>query len=143
MLPGDPAVAMLGEKAANPETYQALRRDMGLDDPIYVQYGRWLGKVVQGDFGKSVRTNEPVAEVLMRRVPVSLYYGVAGMLMGIMIGLPVAAISALKPGSKLDVGGHDRRAGRGGDSQLLGSSDAGLRLRRAAALAAAQRLHAA
>ena len=105
VLPGDPAVAVLGEKAANPETYQALRRDMGLDDPIYVQYGRWLGKVLQGDLGKSIRTNEPVAEVLMRRVPVSLYYGVAGMIVGILIGLPVAAISALKPGSKADVVG--------------------------------------
>lgn len=105
VLPGDPAVAMLGEKASNIETYQALRKEMGLDDPIYVQYGRWLGKILQGDLGRSIRTTEPVAEVLMRRVPVSLYYGLAGMLIGIMIGLPIAALSALRPGSKLDIAG--------------------------------------
>jgi len=105
ILPGDPALAILGENAGNQETYRALRREMGLDDPVYVQYARWLSRVVQGDLGKSVRTGEPVGVVLMRRVPVSLYYGFAGMLVGMLIGFPVAIISALKPGSRLDIAG--------------------------------------
>ncbi len=105
VLPGDPAIAILGENAGNQETYRALRREMGLDDPIYIQYGRWLGRVVQGDLGKSVRTGEAVGDVLMRRVPVSLYYGLAGMVVGMLIGFPVAIVSALKPGSRLDIAG--------------------------------------
>jgi len=105
VLPGDPAIAMLGENAGTQETYTALRREMGLDDPLYMQYGRWLWRTVQGDFGRSIRTGEPVAEVLGRRVPTSLYIGFAGLIFGIVLGLSVAIISALKPGSKIDMAG--------------------------------------
>ena len=103
ILPGDPAIAMLGENAGTQETYRALRREMGLDDPLYVQYGRWLWRTVQGDFGKSIRTGEQVADVLGRRVPISLYVGFGGMIVGVVLGLSVAIASALKPGSKIDM----------------------------------------
>lgn len=102
VLPGDPAIAMLGENVGSEETYLALRRELGLDDPLWVQYGKWLGRVVQGDLGTSIRTGEPVAEVLLERAPVSLYVGLAGMLVGILIGVPAAIISALRPGSRRD-----------------------------------------
>jgi peptide/nickel transport system permease protein len=105
ILPGDPAIAMLGENAGTQETYRALRREMGLDDPLYVQYGRWLWRTVQGDFGKSIRTGEQVADVLGRRVPISLYVGLGGLLVGIALGLSVAIASALRPGSKIDMVG--------------------------------------
>lgn len=105
VLPGDPAIAMLGENAGTQETYRELRREMGLDDPLYVQYGRWLWRTVQGDLGKSIRTGEQVADVLGRRVPTSLYIGFAGLLFGIALGLSVAIVSALKPGSKIDMFG--------------------------------------
>ena len=103
VLPGDPAIAMLGENAGTQETYRTLRREMGLDDPLIVQYGRWLWRTVQGDLGKSIRTGESVAEVLLRRVPTSLTVGLAGLLFGIALGLSVAIISALRPGSKIDM----------------------------------------
>jgi peptide/nickel transport system permease protein len=103
ILPGDPAIAMLGENAGTQETYRALRREMGLDDPLYVQYGRWLWRTVQGDFGKSIRTGEQVADVLGRRVPISLYIGFGGLIVGIVLGLSVAIASALRPGSKIDM----------------------------------------
>ena len=103
ILPGDPAIAMLGENAGTQETYRALRREMGLDDPLYVQYGRWLWRTVQGDFGKSIRTGEQVADVLGRRVPISLYVGFGGLIVGIVLGLSVAIASALRPGSKIDM----------------------------------------
>jgi len=103
VLPGDPAIAMLGENAGTQETYRELRREMGLDDPLYVQYGRWLGRTLQGDLGKSIRTGEQVWDVLGRRVPTSLYVGSAGLLFGIVLGLSVAIVSALRPGSKIDV----------------------------------------
>ncbi len=103
VLPGDPAIAILGEELGTPETYQALREELGLNDPLWVQYGNWLGRVVRGDFGTSIRTQEPVATVLLRRAPISLYVGAAGLLVGVLIGLPAALISALRPGSRLDV----------------------------------------
>ncbi len=105
VLPGDPAIAILGENAGTQETYQSLRRELGLDDPLIVQYGRWLWRTVQGDLGKSIRTREPVAEVLGRRVPTSLTVGLAGLLFGVVLGLSVAIISALRPGSKIDMFG--------------------------------------
>jgi peptide/nickel transport system permease protein len=102
VLPGDPAIAMLGENAGSQETYRALRTEMGLDDPIYVQYGKWLMRTASGDLGKSIRTNEQVSDVLGRRVPVSLTIGFAGLIFGVALGLAVAVVSALRPGSKID-----------------------------------------
>jgi len=102
VLPGDPAVAMLGENAGNRQTYLALRRDLGLDQPVYVQYLTWLGRVLSGDLGHSIRTNEPVSSVLMQRVPISLYLGTAGLVVGLALGLSVALASALRPGSRID-----------------------------------------
>lgn len=103
VLPGDPAIAMLGEEAGNEETYLGLKRDLGLDQPIWVQYGTWLGRLLQGDLGTSIRTKEPVAKVLAQRAPVSIYVGVAGLVVGLAIGLPAAIFSAVRPGSRLDV----------------------------------------
>jgi peptide/nickel transport system permease protein len=102
VLPGDPAVAILGESAGNQQTYLALRRDLGLDQPLYVQYFNWLGRVLQGDFGQSIRTHESVSSVLLQRVPISLYVGSAGLVVGLALGLSVAVASALKPGSRID-----------------------------------------
>jgi peptide/nickel transport system permease protein len=103
VLPGDPAIAMLGEEVGNAETYDSLHRELGLDQPIWVQYGRWAGRLVQGDLGTSIRTGEPVSSILLDRAPVSIYVGFAGMLVGIAIGLPAAIFSAVRPGSRLDI----------------------------------------
>jgi peptide/nickel transport system permease protein len=103
VLPGDPAIAMLGEEIGNAETYDSLRRELGLDQPIWVQYGRWAGRLIQGDLGTSIRTGEPVSSILLNRAPVSIYVGFAGMLVGIAIGLPAAIFSAIRPGSRLDI----------------------------------------
>lgn len=102
VLPGDPAVAILGENAGNQQTYLALRRDLGLDQPLYQQYLSWLGRVVHGDLGTSIRTHEAVSTVLKARLPVTLYLGSAGLLLGLALGLSVAIVSALKPGSAID-----------------------------------------
>jgi len=102
VLPGDPAVAILGDNAGNQQTYLALRHDLGLDQPLHAQYLSWLGRVVQGDLGRSIRTNESVATVLMQRVPISMYLGAAGLIVGLALGLSVAIVSALRPGSRID-----------------------------------------
>lgn len=105
VLPGDPAAAILGEEGGTSETYEAVRRDLGLDQPLWVQYGKWLGRVARGDLGTSIRTGEPVANLLLRRAPISLYVGGAGLAVGLLIGLPAALLSALRPGSRLDITG--------------------------------------
>lgn len=105
VLPGDPATAILGENAGNQTTYDALRHDLGLDRPLWLQYVDWLGRLLQGNMGKSIRTGEPVSAVLGQRIPVTLYVGFAGLLVGLLIGLPAAIVSALRPGSKLDLAG--------------------------------------
>jgi peptide/nickel transport system permease protein len=102
ILPGDPAVAILGENAGNQDTYLALRHDLGLDQPVYVQYMNWLGRLAHGDLGQSIRTHESVSGLLMQRVPISLFVGAAGLLFGLVLGLSVAILSALKPGSRID-----------------------------------------
>lgn len=105
LLPGDPALTMLGEDVGDEETYQNLRKELGLDEPIWVQYGYWLGRTLQGDLGTSIRTREPVSDILLSRLPVTLYYGFAGLALGATLGITVAVISALKPGSKIDAFG--------------------------------------
>jgi peptide/nickel transport system permease protein len=102
VLPGDPAVAILGDNAGNQQTYLALRHDLGLDQPLHAQYLGWLGRVIQGDLGRSIRTNESVATVLLQRLPVSMYLGAAGLFVGLALGLSVAIVSALRPGSRID-----------------------------------------
>jgi peptide/nickel transport system permease protein len=102
ILPGDPALAILGD-TGDSNRYRALRAELGLDQPLYMQYLSWLGRTLSGDLGKSVRTGEQVADVLGRRAPVSLYFGIAGLLVGILIGLPAAIVSAVRPGSKIDM----------------------------------------
>lgn len=103
VLPGDAAIAVLGEEAGDSETYEGLKREMGLNDPVHIQYLRWLGRTVQGDLGNSIRTREPVADILIRRAPISIYVGIAGLFVAVAIGVPAAVVSALRPGSRLDI----------------------------------------
>lgn len=106
LLPGDTALAILGDEAGrNPEAYRAIRRELGLDDPIYVQYGRWAINLAQGDLGTSVRSKEPIAAVITARLPVTLQLGFMAILLALTIALPVAVVSAIRPGSKLDIVG--------------------------------------
>src|SRR6476620_12063189 len=71
LLPGDLAYAMLGDQAT-PEAVAALRRDMGLDQPVWWRYLAWLGNVMQGDFGRSFRTGQTVLQAVAERLPVSI-----------------------------------------------------------------------
>lgn len=103
LLPGDPALAFLGEGNINDKVaYEAMRKELGLDQPVPVQYAKWLSRVAQGDLGRSVRTHEPVLEALGARLPVTL--GLATMALGIalLIAIPIGIISATRPNSKID-----------------------------------------
>jgi peptide/nickel transport system permease protein len=106
-LPGDPAMNMLGglEERGTREEVDRLRRAYGLDQPVYVQYALWFGRVLQGDFGRSLRTGEPVGPMLLGRLAVSAHLGVSGLTIAAILGFSVAVVSALRPGSWMDLTG--------------------------------------
>jgi peptide/nickel transport system permease protein len=104
LLPGDPAVAMLGDRA-DPALVAALRRDLGLDRPPHERYLGWLGRALQGDLGRSLRNNQPVAEAVVQRLPVTLQLSLVAMLISLSVAVPIGIISATRPGSKSDVFG--------------------------------------
>src|SRR5437868_10037056 len=101
LLPGDLAYVILGDQAT-PEKVEALRHDMGLDQPIWWRYFGWLGHIVQGDFGRSFRTGQTVLQAVTERVPVSFELMIFAEIFGLIIGIPLAIICAVKNGSAFD-----------------------------------------
>ncbi|KXZ40231.1 peptide/nickel transport system permease protein [Alkalithermobacter thermoalcaliphilus JW-YL-7 = DSM 7308] len=101
MTPGDPAQMMLGESA--PEAaVQALREEMGLNDPFLVQYGRFVKNAAMGQFGRSYITKREVFSEILSRFPATLQLAVSGVLVAVIIGIPVGIISATKQYSLFD-----------------------------------------
>lgn len=104
LIPGDPARVRLGVQAT-PETVAAVREQLGLNRPLAVQYGNWLrGIVTRGDFGESLISSRPIAPEIGRRLPATLTLALAALLIGLTIALPLGTLSALRPGSKRDLG---------------------------------------
>jgi peptide/nickel transport system permease protein len=73
MIPGDPARVILGEDIT-PEAYEALRHELGLNDPIVIQYFNWIGKVLQGDLGISITDRVPVSQLILERLPATIEF---------------------------------------------------------------------
>lgn len=101
LLPGDLAFTILGDQAT-PEKVEALRKQMGLDRPIWERYFVWLGSVLQGDLGRSFRTGETVLAAVLDRLPVSLELMILAEVLGLVIAIPLAILCAVKSGSALD-----------------------------------------
>lgn len=101
LSPGDPAVLILGEHASS-EQLEALRQQLGLDQPYHVQYLRWVSRAVQLDLGRSVRSNKPVVEEIVERLPATGELALAAIGVAIAIGLPAGVISAVRPNSLWD-----------------------------------------
>ena len=101
LLPGDLAYVILGDQAT-PEKVEALRHDMGLDQPIWWRYLSWLVHVLQGDFGRSFRTGQTVLQAVAERLPVSLELMVLAELAALAIGIPLAIACAVRSGSAFD-----------------------------------------
>ncbi len=101
LTPGDPVKLMLGEDA-DPESVAAVRRELGLDRPLPVQYLQWLGDVLTGDLGRSIRTNQPVLDAIVSRLPVTLELAFLSMVLALTIGLPTGIFAAIKRNSPLD-----------------------------------------
>lgn len=101
-LPGDPAVLFLGEEAT-PETLAKFRERLGFHRPLVVQYGEWLGRAVRGDLGRSLRTNQPVTDAIVQRLPVTLELMAAALLVSLAVAVPLGILSAVKRNSGVDV----------------------------------------
>jgi peptide/nickel transport system permease protein len=105
ILPGDPLVAIFGMEGftklseADRAHYMA---ELGLSDPIPVQYVRWLGDIAQGRLGKSFFRDESVADLIIRRGPLSAEIGILSVILSWILGLPVGIISAIRPNSVMD-----------------------------------------
>ena len=102
MLPGDPVDAIAG--FGSPEQKDALREDLGLDDPVYVQYGRWIGDFVTGDLGGyySVTGERPVMDRVRDSLPVSLQLMVYAQVLALVIAIPAGVWTAYRAGSRAD-----------------------------------------
>ena len=102
LTPGDPVTIMLREEA-DPATADTLRRQLGLDRPLHIQYATWLGRALRGDLGRSIRSNQPVAEAIRQRIPVTLSLGAAALLVALAVGLPAGILAAARRNSAVDL----------------------------------------
>ncbi|WP_313603303.1 ABC transporter permease [Rhizobium sp.] len=101
LLPGDPVLAMAGEER-DPATIEFLREKYRLNDPMPIQYLNWLGGVVTGDFGISLRTNQPVLELIGQKLPVTIQLAVMAMFFAMIIGIPIGILAAVKKNTWID-----------------------------------------
>jgi peptide/nickel transport system permease protein len=102
LLPGDAAIALAGEEQ-DPAAVAAIRQKYHLDRPIAVQYGIWMGRVLRGDFGESLRNKIPVSELLASKLPVTVELALLSMLIALVLGIPAGVLSAARKGTPLDV----------------------------------------
>lgn len=102
VLPADAAVMMLGENAT-PEALAAIRERLGLDQPVWVQYGRWLAGVLQGDFGYSLRTGQPVAGMMLDALGRSLLLAALSIGSMLLVAVPLGIVAAINRGRASDL----------------------------------------
>src|SRR5215471_12974207 len=101
LVPGDPVEVMLGE-SQDPVAKEALRHDLGFDQPLYVQYANWLIHVAQGDLGRSVRTHQTVLDNVAQRIRPTLELAIYAMLIAMLVAVPLGILTATHRNSPLD-----------------------------------------
>lgn len=101
LTPGDPALAILGPHATA-ESVIELRHNLGLDQPLHVQYAKFMGRLLQGDLGRSLVTEQPVLLETLRPFPYTVQLAVAGIVIALLLGIPVGIISAVRRNTLLD-----------------------------------------
>jgi peptide/nickel transport system permease protein len=102
MLPGDPALILAGEER-DPQVIAYLREVYRLDDPVVVQYGAWLRQVLQGNLGRSMRTRQPVRELIVEKLPVTIQLALLSIATAVLIAIPTGVIAAVYRRSLADV----------------------------------------
>jgi dipeptide transport system permease protein len=104
LVPGDPIETMAGERGIPPERHEKLKRDYGFDQPLHVQYGVYVSRVIHGDLGKSFITSTPVLEEFRTLFPATMELALSAMLFAVLIGLPVGVLAAVRRNSIFDHG---------------------------------------
>jgi peptide/nickel transport system permease protein len=102
MVPGDPAIILAGEGASK-EAINQLRTELGLNRPLYVQYGEYIMNVFQGDLGQSLKSQQPVIQEIMTRLPITIELAFYSILITIVLGMTAGIISAVRPYSATDI----------------------------------------
>ena len=102
LVPGDPVEVMLGESASTADRTQ-LRADLGLDQPLILQFGIYLAKLSQGDLGKSIHTKTPIIEIIKTRYPATVKLALLSLFIGIALGVPMGIYAALKANHWQDI----------------------------------------
>ncbi len=105
LLPGDPALVMAGEER-DPAVIEQIRKQYRLDQPLPIQYLYWIKGVASGDLGESMRIKQPVAELIVTKLPVTVQLATMAMLFAVLIGIPAGILSAVKKDSAWDVGAN-------------------------------------
>jgi peptide/nickel transport system permease protein len=101
LVPGDPVDVMLGE-SANMADREALRADLGLNQPLVKQFGNYLVKLMHGDLGQSIHTQTPIIDLIQARYPATLKLALLSLFIGILVGVPLGIFAALKAGQWQD-----------------------------------------
>src|SRR5258707_1345885 len=105
LLPGDPALALAGEDR-DPKVIEFLRAKYHLDQPLPIRYGLWVGALLHGDLGESIRINRPVLELIVEKLPVTAELAGLAMLFALLIGIPAGVLSAVEKRPASGSGGH-------------------------------------
>jgi len=103
LLPGDPAVALLGQEAS-PEELARFRQLLGLDRPVVVQLGRYLWRVARADFGRSITLDVPVLRLMLSTLPATLELATSSIILAVLIGIPLGLLAARRRGTVVDTG---------------------------------------
>jgi len=101
LSPGDPALIVLGEDRS-PQAIAQVHAELGLDKPLYAQYLIWVNRIVHGDWGRSITTDEPVASAITERLPATLELGIVALLWSLVVAIPLGTIAAVRRGSVVD-----------------------------------------
>ncbi len=104
MIPGDPIDVMYGTEGMDAARRAALSHELGLDQPIFIQYFKWLGKAATGDLGRSYRAQMPVMELILSRLPVTLFLSLGALLFSVIISIPLGILAAVRRNTWADMG---------------------------------------
>ena len=133
LIPGDPALIMLGERADSAEHRPRCVNSLACNKPVYEQYLTFLGNALRGDLGRSILRQEPVTQEILRRFPATIELALAALLIAVVVGIPAGVISAVRRRLLVryvqHAGGADRRL----HADFLARLDADLPLRGSAA----------
>jgi ABC-type dipeptide/oligopeptide/nickel transport system permease component len=103
-VPGDPVRIMYAKFQSTPEQIEAVRTALGLDQPLWIQYGMYVGRLLEGDLGRSIVGNQPVLDILLTRFPPTLLLATTSLVIAMALGLSLGFLAAYKRGTAIDVG---------------------------------------